>query len=332
MTRVQKFTIDQQARYLLAYLGLKETEILQKAQLPLKLFEQKSILLTADEYCRLWEAIATEDNDERPLPLRLIELPLFTSISPPVMAALCAPDFITCAERLKEYKPLIGPLRLTLTESEDQYSVEISPVDESVYMHANIAAMELLFFVALIRHATGERIRPLKVESVVEIEHPAYLDYFGVEIVATGRNRLTFARADALKPFKLRNDAAWAFFEPEMRQRLDELEVDDSFSASVRSVLMELLPLGESSVEAVAGKLFVSPRTLQRKLKAENTSFQAQLNHSRELLARHYLSNSEMSITEIAFLVGYQETSSFSRAFAHWTGQPPEQFRQAANS
>ena len=59
---------------------------------------------------------------------------------------------------------------------------------------------------------------------------------------------------------------------------------------------------------------------MQRKLTQEDTSFQKQLNKTRELLARNYISNTDMSSDDIAFLLGYQEVNSFLRAFSGWTG------------
>ena len=67
-------------------------------------------------------------------------------------------------------------------------------------------------------------------------------------------------------------------------------------------------------------------RTLQRRLKVEDATFQQQLNHSRELLAKHYLLTSELAVLEIGFLLGFDEPSSFTRAFSLWTGDSPESF------
>jgi AraC-like DNA-binding protein len=60
----------------------------------------------------------------------------------------------------------------------------------------------------------------------------------------------------------------------------------------------------------------------------EETTFQKQLNQTREGLARHYLVNSDISSAEISFLVGFDDPSSFIRAFNLWTGITPERFRK----
>lgn len=124
-----------------------------------------------------------------------------------------------------------------------------------------------------------------------------------------------------------RNESMWEFFEPELKRRLSMMETDDSCAARVRSALMELLPSGECTIDDVAKKLGYSKRSLQRKLQEEDTNFQKQLNHTRGLLARTYLANTDMTTEDIAFLLGYQESGSFLRAFTVWTGQTVIEYR-----
>lgn len=124
-----------------------------------------------------------------------------------------------------------------------------------------------------------------------------------------------------------RNESMWEFFEPELKRRMSMMETDDSCAARVRSALMELLPSGEYTIDDVAKKLGYSKRSLQRKLQEEDTNFQKQLNHTRELLARTYLANTDMTTEDIAFLLGYQESGSFLRAFTVWTGQTVNEYR-----
>ena len=125
-----------------------------------------------------------------------------------------------------------------------------------------------------------------------------------------------------------RNDAMWQYIEPELRRRLSEMEIDDSMAARVRSALVELLPAGKTTVDDVAQKLYMSRRTLQRKLTDERTTFQQQLNSTRLLLAQNYLCDSERTNDDIAFLIGYEDTTSFLRAFNTWTGQGVSEYRR----
>lgn len=97
----------------------------------------------------------------------------------------------------------------------------------------------------------------------------------------------------------------------------------------MRSSLIELLPIGYSSIEEVSAKLGISKRTLQRKLYDEKTTFQKQLNHTRELLAKNYIKNTNMTSDDIAFLLGYQDLNSFFRAFQIWTGMNITEYKKS---
>ena len=159
------------------------------------------------------------------------------------------------------------------------------------------------------------------------MKNRALADFIDKPVTIDSKNRLFFSREDALVPFISRNESMWEFFEPELKRRLSMMETDDSYAARVRSALMELLPSGECTVDDVARKLGYSRRSLQRRLQEEDTSFQKQLNHTRELLAKSYLANTDMTAEDIAFLLGYQEIGSFLRAFAAWTGQTIHAYR-----
>jgi AraC-like DNA-binding protein len=76
----------------------------------------------------------------------------------------------------------------------------------------------------------------------------------------------------------------WRFFEPELRKRLTDIEAEASYANRVRSCLFELLPSGMSSIDDVAKNLAIGKRTLQRQLSQEKTSFQQELNKTREKL------------------------------------------------
>jgi len=73
----------------------------------------------------------------------------------------------------------------------------------------------------------------------------------------------------------------------------------------------------------------MSPRTLSRKLHDQHASYAEILDRFRAALARRYLAERELPVSEIAWLLGYQELSSFTHAFKRWTGLTPRQFRSS---
>ena len=101
-----------------------------------------------------------------------------------------------------------------------------------------------------------------------------------------------------------------------------------STSRDVVDKIVENLPDGPPSQQQIASALHVSNRTLQRKLKEEGTSFMDLLQDTRMQLARKYLRSPGRSIVETAYLLGFSEPSTLSRAFKRWTGQAPADYRQ----
>lgn len=103
-----------------------------------------------------------------------------------------------------------------------------------------------------------------------------------------------------------------------------------SYSARIRKLLGQEMQDNLPGFEWVAEQLTVSPQTLRRRLKQENTSYQELKDHMRRDIAIYYLARPELSINEIAFKVGFTEPSTFHRAFKKWTGQTPGEYRQSS--
>lgn len=95
----------------------------------------------------------------------------------------------------------------------------------------------------------------------------------------------------------------------------------------VSRTILELLPVGKVSIERVARKLDIHPRTLNRRLKESGTSFITLLGRLRLELATQLLNDSELSITHIGLAVGYTSASSFTRSFERMTGRSPKDWR-----
>lgn len=94
----------------------------------------------------------------------------------------------------------------------------------------------------------------------------------------------------------------------------------DAMPGYVRQLLRNLLPSGRATIERVADCMAVNPRTLQRHLAQEGTSFQQLLDATRQQLVRNYLQVPTISLTQVARLLGYADVSTFSRAFHRWFG------------
>src|SRR3989442_306668 len=102
---------------------------------------------------------------------------------------------------------------------------------------------------------------------------------------------------------------------------------EDTLIERLRTIVKHELNGGDASLERVSDQLGLSARTLQRKLREHGTSHQELLTQMRKDLAMRYLREPAMAICEVAYLLGFSESSAFHRAFKRWTGKTPNEFR-----
>lgn len=262
------------------------------------------------------------------LPVKIATVNQIESFSPPIFASWCSKNREICIDRLTRCKKLIGPMRFLVTKEEDKEVIRLVPGDEDLEVSSFLVQSEFAFLIGMIRRATHEDIDPLEIRMVKLPEDDSFVKFAGVAPKRGDENSITFSRKDLNERFISFNDAMWSYFEPELAKRLAEVDVDDTVSARVRSALTELLPGGAGTIEDVAEKLGLSRRTLQRKLSQENTTFQKQLNNTREILAIHYIRNTDMTTNDMAYLLGYAELNSFLSDFSVWTGKSITEYRK----
>lgn len=111
---------------------------------------------------------------------------------------------------------------------------------------------------------------------------------------------------------------------------LERLPQGADFVQRLRGLVANELSGGNPTIEHVAGRLGMSPRTLQRTLAEQGTTYQDVVEGVRQQLARRLLAERTVAIAAVAFLLGYSEPSAFHRAYKRWTGQTPAAWRRAA--
>ena len=327
----QKFAVDKGWQVLLNDLGVAPQDLLRQTQLPLDLFSQPDPALTVTEYFDFWRGLETLLCGDPTFPLRVAQSVTVEAFSPAIFACICSDNLNLALRRLAHYKPLIGPLRLDVSATDHQTAIALGELPGQPPLPPSLVATELTFLVHLARLATRDRIIPLKVQSMVNIPGAEEFEaFFGVPITEGAFDGVVFSAADAQKPFLTSNAGMWSIFEPVLQKRMQDLETDSMFRDRVRACLMEILASGDCAMADVAKRLAISPRTLQRRLQDEDTSFKQELSNLRAELANHYLIHTSYSSAEISFLLGYSEPSSFFRAFHIWTGKTPDAVREMA--
>jgi AraC-like DNA-binding protein len=324
-------SLDRGWGLMLRDLEIDPRDVARRAGLPADLLARESSRVAVPDFFRLIEAIEAEANDPE-LPIRAGQSASPEGFSPAIFAALCSSTLAVAVQRIATHKPLIAPMSVAHRITEEGLAVEWAWDDPTLRPPRLLVAFELVMMTQLMRIGTRERVRPVRVTCPVPLEPAgAYEAYFGVAPEPGRLPGLVFAHDDACRPFLTASEALWRSFEPELRRQLAELDARASVTARTRSLLLESLPGGEAEVQCIARRLGMSTRTLQRRLGDEGATFRQVVQATREQLARHYLGNTALPFAEISFLLGFDEESSFFRAFKAWTGTTPSALRQAGS-
>jgi AraC-like DNA-binding protein len=328
MARANGYPFEANYQLMMVDLGVKPADVFRRANIPEDLMARPSPMLSPQQWFAFWEAMEAETGTQA-FALTLAQAITAEVMSPPLFAALCSPNLTIAMQRLSDYKRLCAPMKLEVLVDNDEVALVFRWLNTTDVPPPSLVSFEVVFLTKLARMATREHIVPVRaVATKVPEDMGPYEDYLGIPIEHGDTLRVTFSRADAERPFLTANEAMWNTFEPALRRRLADVEEQATVADRVTAVLHESLPSGQTSMEAVARRLAMSKRTLQRRLSEEGTTFMTQLNGTRERLALHYLQRTQYSCTEIAFLLGFEEPSSFFRAFHEWTGATPESLRE----
>jgi len=179
----------------------------------------------------------------------------------------------------------------------------------------------------------GRDLKPLRVEFM----HPApacsdaYSELFSSEVLFdSDRDCVTLAVHDVERKLLTGNQLLAELNEKTVSRQLREL-TEAGVIGKVETAIERRLAGGTQSDDEVAAVLNMSTRTLQRKLKEAGTTYRKTLEKVRHKLANEYLQDASLDLLEVAFLLGYSEYSSFSRAYRRWTGSSPREGRVNSN-
>ena len=187
------------------------------------------------------------------------------------------------------------------------------------------------FMLRLFRHIAGPAFKPetLRFEHERHSALDEFEQFFGCPVTfGAPSDRVTFSRATMDLPVASADPEMFNVLEPLAQSAKDTRRAEArSLRAAVENELRRQLPTGKSAIEPVASALGVSARSLSRKFAAEGTTFSAVVDDLRRTLALQYLAEPNLSISQVAYMVGYEEPRTFSNAFRRWTGASPSQAR-----
>ncbi|TPG76405.1 AraC family transcriptional regulator [Pseudomonas arsenicoxydans] len=257
---------------------------------------------------------------------KFLQLPHLHALGYSLAASGSLMDF---CRRLERYFRLVTQAaKVSLTEVDDEvllrfeYLVEFCGEREDAFFGFMVRTMRLLY---------RPEFNPLRVELHRPMPHEGAEPYEVLFCAPVSFSQvsglLVFDKADLLQ--NLSGSC------PELAQASDSIVISylarldkNDVITGVTQKIIEFLPNGKCSRDKVASALCMSPAVLQRKLSERGTTFQQLLDNTRKELACNYLRQASRPVTEITFLLGFNDTSNFTRAFKSWTGLSPTDFRR----
>lgn len=287
--------------------------------------------LTTEEFFAFWRAV--DEEAARPdLGLVLGGESTERNYSVASSIALHAADLGEALKTLARYKRLACPELVVVDVAEGEASVRFHWTLATTEAPRPLVDSAFASFVALARRGTGGEVAPIRIELVRKSKGAALLrEHFGCPIVfGASVDRLVFAERALSAPFVTADAAAFSRIVPGLEAELACRTAARTLRDDVRVAIARCMSSGiRPSVDVVARRLHVSPRTLQRRLGEARTSYQEQLDEVRRLSARRLLANTDLPPLDIAFLLGFEEPNSFARAFRSWERTTPARFRDS---
>jgi AraC-like DNA-binding protein len=243
------------------------------------------------------------------------------------LAALHSADLETALTKIARYKRLCGPKDLVIDRRGKEVVIQTTWHHASRPMPPRLVDASLGSLLVLLQRGTGLQLAPKRVElSRARSDEPMLLRFFGCPVrFRTAHDALVFDEQLLATPFVTHNADLLEALVPNLEAKLEPRSLVDE----VKAVVARRMSGERPSVEKVARDLSLSPRTLQRRLGELGSSYQRVLDDVRHQTALRLLRSEDLDVSEVAFLLGFEELNSFSRAFRAWEGVTPNRWRDS---
>lgn len=289
---------------------------------------------TTEEFFRIWEA-ADREFDDRSIGLSFGASGISSGYGIAALVALHAPDFGGAIAALSRYKRLTCPELVELEVTEREAIVRYRWLQATNEVPRLLVDMTMAALFELAKVGTGAKVKPIRLElSRPSGDRGILQNHFGCPVsFAAMFDAMVFERSALDAAFVNADGGAFARLARNLDAEIARGMGYPAPIAELRVTIARQLSEGrQANVAAVAARLNVSKRTLQRRLDGHATSFQQQLADVRRTIARRLLANTKFDTVAIAMALGYVEPNSFTRAFRSWEEQAPAHWRQQSEN
>jgi AraC-like DNA-binding protein len=314
-------------------LGITREELLAEVGLSEKELDDPETRVPCHYKAKLIHAIVEMSGDDS-APVFLAQHILPTDFNVFGYIMLNAPTLRAVYEKCLRYQRLIGDgMNITFEERQDYGHCIVDIIDPVIRPYQRYL-MEYHFatHVTFQRKLVARQVKPYAIHFVHEkpYDFAKQRSFFGCDVFfGAERYELVMPKSLLDESVTNANPQFFEVFQQMADQILSEVSSTNNVSRIVSRHLLALIPENRATLDEVALKLAMGPRTLQRKLKDEGFSFNELLSKIRKELAVQHLQKGQLSISEISYLLGFAEPSVFHRSFKKWTGKTPKDFRKS---
>lgn len=308
--------------------GITPEAVMERVGLDVSLLSVPDARFPAMNVRRFWEAIISGSGDEL-IGLRCGQEMQVATMHGLGLAIVTSHSLAQVLDLTARYAKVISTtMEMSLAHDASGSTLYLRTLHGYEAKHAALMAM-LAFIHRQANSLSQHKVTPLAVHihlpRTSEADHRRLDEYFGcrVETDDLGPDYIRFSYADVMEPYAGANAMLREANEHVVMQYLNRVR-QFSFTVRVEEEIQVLLKAGESvKIADVASRLNLSSRTLQRRLEGEGATFA-------ELLEKHrkQLAHTELSITEIAYTIGFSDPSNFSRTCYRWFGSSPAAYRR----
>lgn len=313
-------------------LGHDVDELLSKAAIGLPVLQDVDGKIPHGAMMQFWQEAVTATGDDH-LGIHLAEAAPIDSFGVHGYALLSSPTLREAYRRACRYQRLIHEITDLAFDEEDDEGIlhHALPGGRAVPRHP--AEFLVTLWVRIGRLITGVEWSPRLVcfahsEPADLSEHGRY--FRAAMLFSSGRTAIHVPNGLLDAPNQQADPSLARILDDYAERLIEHMPVAKTLSERVRAYLIEELRGGVPTAESAARHLHMSVRSLHRNLRQEGTTFRDVLSQLRQEQATRYLANPQVSISEVGFLLGFAELSSFYRAFKSWTGTTPAEYRARA--
>lgn len=310
--------------------GCRSEVLLVKAGIDKHLLADPDARIRVENMHRLWE-LAVEETGDACFGLTAAAHIRPTTFHALGFALMVSSSMMDAFERLQRFYRIVSDaIDIDLKHDGSTLAVFLDPSDAQTRPPDEAFDMIVAVVVTFARSLSSTAFAPAQVDLMRHPpRHPEAFEAFFSSPVhfAADHNRIVFPLREMLSPLPDAN--------AEIARGNDQIMVEylarfdkSQVAHQVRAKLIELLPLGEPTIEMLARSIGMSTRSLSRHLRKERVSYRVILNDVRRYLATQYLQQRHFSIIDVAFRLGYSDSSNFTRAFKGWFGRSPAAYRK----